>query len=144
MHKQLLAEASHEIIKDFLCDMFDELKESDREMYDELEIRLYKEIHGYHFTDWMLEKALRHMVNEDNTIGGHWTVEQTNDVARNYNISFVNYNEYDWNYVMNMIYSDYFGAVTDDVSVYVKLAKKFLNDKDAKDGKALIYYLAMK
>ena len=45
---------------------------------------------------------------------------------------------------MNMIYSDYYGAVSNDVSTYVKLAKKFLMDKDAKEGKALCYYLAMK
>lgn len=55
-----------------------------------------------------------------------------------------NFNEYDWNYVMNMIYSDYYGAITNDTSAYGKLAKKFLMDKDAKHGKAFHYYLAMK
>lgn len=45
---------------------------------------------------------------------------------------------------MNMIYSDYYGAVSNDIGIYIRLAKKFLEDKDAKEGKALCYYLAMK
>lgn len=45
---------------------------------------------------------------------------------------------------MNMIYSDYFGSVPNDTSVYSKMAYKFLEDKDAPEGKALHYYLAMK
>ena len=44
---------------------------------------------------------------------------------------------------MNMIYSDYYGSVPNETSVYVKMARKFLEDKDAEYGKALKYYLAM-
>jgi len=43
-----------------------------------------------------------------------------------------------------MLYSDYYGSVPNDVSMYAKMAKKFLEDKDAPEGKALKYYLAMK
>lgn len=46
-------------------------------------------------------------------------------------------------YVMNMIYSDYYGTVPNDISIYAKMSQKFLNDKDAKQGKALNYWLAM-
>ena len=44
---------------------------------------------------------------------------------------------------MNMIYSDYYGAIPNDVSSYVKVAKKFLEDKDGKEGKAFCYYMTM-
>jgi len=83
------------------------------------------------------------LVNEDGTMGPHWTLEQTNAVARQNNIAFDKFNEYDWNYVMNMMYSDYYGAVSNDTTSYVRLAKKFLDDKDAKDGKAFKYYSLM-
>jgi hypothetical protein len=83
------------------------------------------------------------MENEDGTRGGHWTLEDTTSVAKQYGIDFSHINQYDWNYVMNMIYSDYYGAVSNDLSTYVKLAKKFIFDKDAPEGKALKYYLAM-
>lgn len=92
----------------------------------------------------MLEKATSSMINEDGTNGAHWTLEQTNSVAKSNGIAFDKFNEYDWNYVMNMMYSDYYGAVPNEVNSYTKLAKKFLEDKDASKGKALQYYLAMR
>ena len=44
---------------------------------------------------------------------------------------------------MNMLYSDYYGAVPDNVESYFKMAKAFLEDKDAPEGKAFRYYKAM-
>jgi len=144
MHKTLIEHASYEQLKSFICDTLSMLKETHSDLYEDLEIHLYKEIYGKHFSDWLLEKATKYMVNEDGTTGPHWTIDETNSVARNMNITFKEYNEYDWNYTMNMIYSDYYGAVSDDVNTYAKISKKFLTDKDAKEGKALCYYLAMK
>ena len=43
-----------------------------------------------------------------------------------------------------MIYSDYYKAGGGNTNFYLKLAKAFLMDKYAPDGKALKYYLAMK
>ena len=59
-------------------------------------------------------------------------------------VSFRDFNEYDWNYAMNMIYSDYCEVLGDNVTSYVRMAHKFLNDKDAPDGKALRYAMCMK
>lgn len=144
MHKTLLSKASDEQIRDFVNCALDMIKETHHDLYEELEIYLYKKLYGKHFSDWLLEKATSNMINEDGSHGPHWTVDQTTSVARSNGIAFKDYNEYDWNYVMNMIYSDYYGAISDDVNSYAKLAIKFLQDKDAKDGKAFVYYLAMK
>jgi hypothetical protein len=51
--------------------------------------------------------------------------------------------KYDWFYTLNMIYSDYFGVIGSDVATTVKMAKAFLMDKDAPEGKAFKYYTAM-
>ena len=144
MHNYLLKVASDSQVREFAYNVLDMLKETHEDLYEDLEMYLYKEIYGHHFSDWLLEKATKSMINEDGTTGGHWTVEQTTSVAKQSGITFTTFNEYDWNYVMNMIYSDYYGAVSNDVNVYVKLARNFLMDKDAKEGKALCYYLAMK
>ena len=48
------------------------------------------------------------------------------------------------NMLMNMIYSDYCEMLGDNVTSYVRMAHKFLNDKDAPDGKALRYAMCMK
>ena len=144
MHKQLLKEATEEQIKEFANDALSMLKETHHDLYDDLELYLYKEIHGCHFTDWLAEKATSNMINEDGSVGRHWSVEQTTNVARQNNITFDHFNEYDWNYTMNMIYSDYYGAVSNDTSAYIRLARKFLEDKDAPEGKALKYYMTFK
>lgn len=144
MHKQLLKEVTFDQLKDFVNCSLDMIKETNHDLYDDLELYLYKELHGCHFTDWLVDIATKNMVNEDGTSGKHWTVDQTTSVAKSNGIIFDHFNEYDWNYVMNMIYSDYYGAVSNDLTNYVKLARKFLEDKDAKEGKALHYYLAMK
>ena len=144
MHKKLIKIATDEQLREFVDDALGMIKGTNEDLYDELELHLYKEIYGCHFCDWLLEKAVSKMVNEDGTTGGHWSVEQTNSVAKSLGVSFMDFNEYDWNYAMNMMYSDYYGAVSNDASTYGKMAKKFLEDKDAKHGKALLYYIAMK
>lgn len=144
MHRTLVDHASYEQLKVFVTDTLSMLKETQHDLYEDLELHLYKSIYGKHFSDWLLDKATKTMVNEDGSYGPHWTLEETSSVAKNMNLTFKEYNEYDWNYVMNMIYSDYYGAVSNEISIYASLAKKFLTDKDAKEGKALCYYLAMK
>jgi len=144
MHTRIIESANLDQLKEYLTKELYKVKERDFEMYEELELDLYKEVYGYHFNEWLLEKALSCMRNEDGTNGGHWTLEQTSSVAKGNNVEFVHFNEYDWCYVMNMMYSDYYKAGGNNTSFYVELTKAFLCDKDAPDGKALKYYLAMK
>lgn len=144
MHKKMIKEATDEQLREFIDDAMGMIKETNYDLYEDLEMYLYKELYGCHFNEWLLEKATKMMINEDGTIGPHWNIDQTNNVARQLGIEFNTFNEYDWNYTMNMIYSDYYGAVQNDTTIYAKLARKFLEDKDAKEGKALKYYLKMK
>ena len=144
MHKQLVKHASEEQLKEFVQDVLSMLKETHHDLYEELEDHLYKMIYGCHFNEWMLYHATKNMVNEDGTKGPHWTIEETNKVARSNGVMFSSFNEYDWNYVMNMVYSDYYGSIPNDPVAYAKVAKKFIEDKDAPEGKALRYYSAMK
>ena len=144
MHKYLIQNATNEQLREFVKDAMSMIKETNHELYETLEMHLYKELYDSHFSDWLLKKATENMHNEDGTTGPHWSVEQTTQLAKNNNVMFTNFNEYDWNYVMNMIYSDYFGAVPNDTMTYFRLAKKFIEDKDASKGKAFRYYINMR
>lgn len=144
MHTKLIQAANNEQIRNFAMDALTMLKETNPKTYEDLETHLYTKIYGKHFSDWLDQKAVDNMINEDGTTGAHWTLEQTNAAAKSNGIQFDGFNEYDWNYAMNMMYSDFYGAVPNETSTYVKMAKKFLQDKDAKPGKALCYYLAIK
>lgn len=84
-----------------------------------------------------------------------WTVEQTTKVGKDIGIDFDkwNYNQYTFNYVMNMMRSDYYlefkqmfstsplmkQTILDSASFYAHLAKAWLNDEDAPPDKALRY-----
>ena len=79
------------------------------------------------------------MENKDSTKGEHWTYSDTTDVLKDLGYDF---NEADWYYVLNMMYSDYYKSGRSD-DTYFELAYDFLDDKDAPEGKAKRYYLAM-
>lgn len=144
MHKSIIKDASDEILREFTIDALSMLKETNPKVYEDLELNLYKMVYGCHFNKWLLDKALSGMENEDSTKGAHWTLDETTNVANKYSIPFDKFNEYDFSYVMNMIYSDYYGSVPDEIRTYAEMSRKFLCDKDAVDGKALKYYLSMK
>lgn len=141
MHTKILEDATLEQLRNFVTYIIENAKDEDE--HDILEMCLYKKVYGYHFSEWMLRKALAGLENEDGTIGPHWSLEQTTSVAKQHDIEFKNFDAYDWCYVMNMIYSDYYGAVANDIASYVKLTKKFLMDKDRSPNKAFKYYIAM-
>ena len=143
MHHKMLEEATHEQLKSYLYDQFDRLKNSMPELYKEMECELYEHIYGMHFTPWKYDWAVSKLENRDNTIGAHWTVEQISDYAKSRGVPTSSYNIYDFAYVMNIMYSDYYGSVPDNVDTYFKMAKAFLEDKDAPEGKAFRYYKAM-
>ena len=144
MHRKILKDINDEKLRNFVDEAIMMIRETNYELYENLELALYKETYGCHFNDWMLAEAVKNLQNEDGTTGPHWSLEQTTSVAKSNGISFDHFNEYDWNYVMNMVYSDYYGAISNDTINYVRLARKFLEDRDAKEGKAFKYYISMK
>lgn len=143
MHTKLIEHTSHENLKSFTKHLLDELKVSNHAFYEEQEMELYVMTNGYHFNEWMLDCAIKNMINEDGSKGAHWSLEQTTSVAQSLGANFSSFNKYDFNYVMNMLYSDLYGSVNASASEYGKMALKWLSDKDAKDGKAFRYYWAI-
>lgn len=140
MNKELLERATQEQLKNALCSIMDMVEETDNKLYKEIHMMLYSEINGYHFDEALSKMAVSEMKNEDGTTGEHFTVEEAIELGNRFNIEFTKFNKYDWYYVLNMIFSDYYGAVPNEVGFYVELAKKFLMDKDGIDGKAFKYW----
>lgn len=77
------------------------------------------------------------MENEDGTVGEHWTMEQTGQVAA---IAGAHYEPWIWYAALNMMYSDYYSVAAkyglDRPEFYADLAKAFLMDKDAGGAEA--------
>lgn len=89
----------------------------------------------------MAQEWLDSMENEDGSIGAHWSLEQTKQVASQKDIDC---DPIEFWVAMNMIYSDYylvakkFNMNTPDF--YVEMAKAFLDDKDVQDNKLENYF----
>ena len=69
---------------------------------------------------------------------------ETTAVANSNYIYFDKFNEFDWYYTLNMIYSDFAKTIGGNASMYVILAKDWIMDADAPEGKAFKYWKAMK
>lgn len=130
-----------------LLKKFDEVLEmfehAHPDKYRDIKNDIYVLMHGYHFNEDMLECAYDKMINDDGSKAPKWDIASTTQLAKTSGIAFDKFNEYDFNYVMNMLYSDYVKIFNENTAYYVKMADKFLNDKDAEEGKALRYYMAM-
>lgn len=82
------------------------------------------------------------MKNADGTSGPHWTIAQTEQVKRE---NGMRCNAAEFFAVMNAIYSDLCVALKEcgisehNTDCYAKLAHAWINDQDAKEGKAKRY-----
>ena len=96
---------------------------------------------GVEFTPEMAKEWTKNMVNEDGTKGPHWPFEQAKQVMTRRGIVC---DPYTFWAVMNALYSDYCAVAKkhgiNGVDFYADLAAAWLNDRDAKDNKAALYY----
>lgn len=103
----------------------------------------HKETHR--ITKEMANKWLASMENDDGSTGAHWTIQETNKVAELCNVKFEHIKDYEWNVVMNMMYSDHYHTAKScnkqsDVVFFGSLAKEFLFDKDGKAPSERLYF----
>lgn len=141
MLKEILNDATKEDLMNFVRDLMSELNITMPQVYETLLIDLHKNVYGFHFSKGLALKAVSELKDSNGNKGGKYSLEEASKIRRDYNISL---NEYDFFYVLNMMYSDYSKFLNNDLASYVKMACLFLEDEDAPEGKALKYYLAMR
>ena len=113
--------------REYLDYVITELKSLNKDLYKEIECDLYQKLYGSHFTEWLVKESTEAMENEDGTTGTRWGINQTDSMAKSNNVQFTHFNNYDFNYVMNMLYSDFYQIYANDTAVYVRLAKSLDN-----------------
>ena len=109
-------------------------EEHDEEKYEDLEMCLYEGAYGKVLTE---EKA-REIIMDMHPYGMKWTIDQTKDVQKQFGMTDMR--DVDFWIVMNMAYNDYHDLFDDDVEMYMKYAKNFIKDEDAKEGKVYTYF----
>lgn len=125
---------------DILIEHAEKLKGAHPDLYEELVESFYVSVYGEHLCESTAMKAVGAMKNLDGTTGAHWSLAETDSVAKQYGIAWTSYNRYDWYYVLNMMYSDYYKLFGSSTETYIKLAKAWLDDPDVDEGKAYRYY----
>lgn len=133
------------LTKDIMIDVFSKsilpLKHKEPELFKEIINSLYVECYGEHFSEWLAKKAVSEMRNSDGSEGEHWSISQIEDLMRQQSFKNTTYNKWDFYYVMNMMYSDYYNVLGSDTSMYCKLSRAWIDDIDVPEGKAYRYYL---
>lgn len=114
----------------------EKVRESNSELVDKFLMKIDLIVNP-HFTPETAKYVVSKMMNKDGSTGEHWSYDTTSKVMKG------DFNEADWYYTLNMIYSDYYKSGRSD-DTYIGLAMDFLDDKDAPEGKAKRYYKAMK
>ena len=109
---------------------------------------MYKRKRSPHFNEEYAYEAVECMQNEDNTKSPHWSVEESTSIANQLgiNLNTGKYNKWDWFVALNMVYSDFYKAVVSitgnaNTKHFVELAKAWLCDKDAPEGKMWYYFV---
>ena len=123
-----------EKLGDMLADIIYSMKESHPEIYEKYKMCLYVMAYGEILTEEMAENIVRKM----KPVGEHWSMEQTNAVKTQYNLASIS--SVDFYTVMNMAYNDYKDVFGDDLDMYVKYSRAFIQDEDARKGKVFLYF----
>lgn len=96
---------------------------------------------GMVFTDDVAKEWTAGLRNEDGSRGEHWNMEQVKKLMSQRGIE---YNAAEIYAVMNALYSDYCKVFKkygfNSPEAYLDLALAWLNDADAVDNKAMVYY----
>ena len=122
-----------------VIDAIEDMKDKDKYAYYKSFFTIHESIFGKHFNEELAKKAVSKMSNVDGTTGEHWTLQQTNSLATTNGAMF---DKYDFYYVINMLYSDFSEVVGNDANTYFKMAKAYLDDPDASEGKAYCLWKA--
>lgn len=132
--------ANGSMTRDQIADQFSmqDIKEGIRGVQTLISCKLHCVAYGPHFDEHLAKKAVAGMKNVDGTCGEHWTYEQTSQLADQQGIT----QKADWYYVMNMLYSDYSEIYGSDINMYIRVAKAYMRDPDAPEGKVFDLWLA--
>lgn len=137
MHKKYMHDIDFAKHKESLMDVIDmlmcEVKEEEPELYKHIECTLYEDAYGKKINEEMAHQWVRSM----QPVGMHWTMEETTGAMKSLGYSL---NSIEFYVVANMMYNDYYGIVKEDETLALKLAKDWLDDKDAKECKLYEYW----
>lgn len=126
-----------EELSDILEEVIFIIKDYDEKEYKKYEMCLYKMAYGERFNKDMAEEIISKM----QPYHMRWTLEETREVQNQYGLD--NIRDIDFWIVMNSAYNDYRDLFGDNIEMYARFSKDFIQDEDAKDGKVFLYFTSI-
>lgn len=133
-----------EKLGDMLAEIIYSMKESHHDLYEKYKMDLYVMAYGKTLTKEMAEEIVKDM----RPAGEYWDIETTTAVKNQF--GFKDISDVDFYVVMNSKYNDNKDTVDsfienedDKLKMYVSLAKDFIKDPDAKEGKVFTYFVTI-
>ena len=119
-----------EMLDELICD----LKEKNPKLYKKYKEELYELANGKVLTEEMAHEIVENM----KPLGEYWDINTIKQVKSSAGLT---YSDYDFYTVMNSLVNDY-GEIIDkeDIEIYVKMAKAFIEDEDATKDKVFVYF----
>ena len=125
-------ENKKEEVMDLLCELMSEIK--DKDYHEEMERRIYEISEGKVLNE---EKA-RHLIEHMKPFGMKWEINDTETVRNNY--GFNDIRPVDFWITMNSAYNDYNDIFKDNIEMYARYSKDFIQDEDAVEDKVYYYF----
>lgn len=119
----------NDMLNDLICDM----KMDNPKLYHEYKKDLYETAYGKVI---MKDKAIE-IVDNMLPYGEHYDMDMVEKIAKEHNMK---YDDVDIYLVINSLYNDYCDIFGDDDETYIKMTKKWLDDKDAVEDKVYEYF----
>lgn len=125
-------ENKKEEVMDLFCELMSEIE--DKDYHEEMERRIYEISEGKVLNE---EKA-RHLIEHMKPFGMKWEMNDTETVRNNY--GFNDIRPVDFWITMNSAYNDYNDIFKDNIEMYARYSKDFIQDEDAVEDKVYYYF----
>lgn len=125
-------------VSEIIDHLFCHLKDSDPELYHKYITKMKLANRHMEWDKPQAECAVKRMKNKDGTEGSHWSYEQTTSVMHD---KGYDYNEAEWYYVLNMVYSDHYHKEF-ETEHYIDLACDIIGDIDVLPNSTKRTYIA--
>lgn len=121
-------------LSEMLEDTMKELKKYDEKKYKENEMKLYKMAYGSNLSVEMAEEIVRNM----RPYGTRWSLEETREIQNR--TGLMDIRDTDFFVVINSAYNDYKDLFNEDMDMYIRFTRDFIEDEDAKRDKVFEYF----
>ena len=123
-----------EDLSDILDEVIVTIYNYDEKLAKKYEMELYRMAYG----DVLSKEMAEEIVSKMQPYHEKWDMEETRQIQEQYGLEYIR--PTDFYVVMNQGFNDFRDIFDDNIDLYVKYTRDFIEDEDAKEGKVFLYF----